>query len=135
MTRERFWQNGEIVGVLKQLKDETSADLTALEKKGLDRKTNHQDLTKAKTEETFVLTIATVGALKLEQSAKEVAQPRPTRPPPWRDKCNRGSEYGVVCTLVLGARGCKPRRGEEIRPLYAYCTQYQKHYANDADEL
>ena len=56
MTRERFLQSGEIVGVLKRLKDETSADLPALEKKGLDRKTNHQDLTKAKTEEICVLT-------------------------------------------------------------------------------
>jgi len=41
----------------------------------------------------------------------------------------------VACTLVLGARGYKSRRSEEIRPLYAYCTHYQKHYANDADEL
>ena len=24
---------------------------------------------------------------------------------------------------------------EEFPPLYAYCTQYQKHYANDAEEL
>ena len=112
-----------------------SADLTAFKKKVLDRKTNQQDLTKAKTEEIFVLTKAikekeTV-ALKLEQSAKEVSQ----RPPPWRVKCNRGNEFGVACTLVLGARGHKPRRGEEIRPLYANRTQYQKHYANDADEL
>ena len=26
-------------------------------------------------------------------------------------------------------------RGEEIPPPYGYCTQYQKHYANDAEEL
>ena len=32
--------------------------LTALEKKGLDRKTNHQDLTKAKIEEICVLSKA-----------------------------------------------------------------------------
>ena len=32
-----------------------SADLTAFKKKGLDRKTNHHDLTKAKTEESFRL--------------------------------------------------------------------------------
>ena len=70
-------------------------------------------------------------ALKLEQSAKEVAQ----RPPPWREKCNRGSEFGLACTLVLGARGYKPRRCDLNPPLYAYCTQYQKQYANDADEL
>ena len=60
------------------MKDETSADLTALEKKGLDRKTNHQDLTKVKTEEICVLTKA-IGvketvALKLEQSAKETVE-------------------------------------------------------------
>jgi len=36
MTRERFLQNGETAGILKQLEDETSVDLTALEKKGLD---------------------------------------------------------------------------------------------------
>ena len=107
--------------------NEISAD-TAFKKKGLDLKTNHQDLTKAKIEEIFVLTTAIeekeTAALKLEQSAKEV-----------RDKCNRGSEFGVACTLVLGARGYKPRSGEEIRPLYGQCTHYQKHYANDADEL
>ena len=42
----------------------------------------------------FVLTKATVGVLKLEESAKEVAQPRPTRPP-WRDKfraCQSGAK-------------------------------------------
>jgi len=49
------------------LKDETSADLTTLEKKGLDRKTNHEGLMKAET------------------------QPRSARPPLWRDKSrNRG---------------------------------------------
>ena len=31
----------KIVGSVKQLKNETSADLSALEKKWLDRKTNH----------------------------------------------------------------------------------------------
>ena len=46
----------EIVVILKQLKDEMSADLTAFKKTGLDRRTNHQDLTEAKTEEIFVLT-------------------------------------------------------------------------------
>ena len=113
-------QNGEIVGSLKQLKGETSADLSALEKKGLDRKTKHQGLMKAETKEIFVLTKAIeekeTSALNLEQSVKEAAQrhqdaesrkqadevvevakaveaqekdeaqPRPTRPPPWRDK-------------------------------------------------
>ena len=33
----------KIVGSMKQLKNETSADFTALEKEGLDRKTNHQE--------------------------------------------------------------------------------------------
>ena len=89
----------EIVVILKQLKDEMSADLTAFKKKGLDRRTNHQHLTKAKTEEIFVLTKSIeekeTSALKLEQSAKEVSQPRPTRPPPWRDKfraCQSGAK-------------------------------------------
>ena len=54
--------------------------MTALEKKRLDRKTNHQDLTKVKTEEIFVLTKATgekeTAALKLEPSAKEVCEVR-----------------------------------------------------------
>ena len=112
---------------------------TALEKKGLGRKTNHQDLMKIETEEIFVLTKATVGALKLEQSAKAVeaqekaeALPRPARPPPWRDKfraCQSGSEVEeertaeteVQCCVLqpcAKARGYKPRRGEEIPPLF-----------------
>ena len=41
-----------IVVILKQLNDEMSTDLTAF-KRGW--KTNHQDLTKAETEEIFVL--------------------------------------------------------------------------------
>ena len=36
-------------------------------------------------------------------------------------------------TVVRGARGHEPRSGE-ISPLDAYCTQYQKQYANDAEE-
>ena len=92
-------------GILKQLKGEMSADLTAF-KKGLDRNTNHHDLTKAETEEIFVLTKAIgekeIVALKLEQSAKEVAQ----RPPPWRDKCNRGREFGVAGTSCLETSSC-----------------------------
>merc|ERR1712136_148962 len=28
------------------------------------------------------------------------AQPRPARPPPWRDKCNGGSEQFVACNSV-----------------------------------
>ena len=46
---------------------ETSANLTALKKKGLDRKTNHQQLMKDKT------------------------HPRPAKPPPWRDKMRQRS--------------------------------------------
>ena len=133
-------QNGEIVGILKRLKDETSADLTALEKKGLDRKTNQQDLTKAKTEEICVLTKA-IGeketvALKVEQSAKEVAQ----RPPPWRDKCNRGSELFVACdseaTSQEGVRNfhlCLCSISIIWNVWEQFKTQYRKHYANDAE--
>ena len=140
MTRERFSKNGEIVVILKQSKDEMSADLTAFKKNGLDRKTNHQDLMKIETEEIFVLTKATVGALKLEQSVKEVAQPRATRPPLWRDtlqsraSCCRTegaarqevekkltAETEVQCCGLhpcTEAQGRNPRRGEEIPPLF-----------------
>jgi len=51
-------QNDETAGMLKQSTDEMSAYLTAPEKKGLDRRTDHQAET----------------------------QPRSARPPPWRDK-------------------------------------------------
>ena len=75
MTIQRFLQNGEIVAVLKRLKYVTSADLTALEKEELDRKTNHQDLTKAKTEDICVVSKSVQEketlALKLEQSVRE----------------------------------------------------------------
>ena len=69
-----------LVTTLKKESVETSADLTALEKKGLDRKTNHQGLMKAET------------------------QPRPAKPLPWR-RCDRGRKFVVACILVLGARG------------------------------
>ena len=85
----------ECVNLFKEFKtaqDETSAELTALEKNWLDQKTNHQGLMKAEM------------------------QPRSARPPPWRDKCNRGREFGVAYTFVIGARGYKPR-SEEIQPL------------------
>ena len=133
-------QIGKIVGILKRLNDEMSTDMSALEEEELDRKTKHQGLMKAETEEIFVLSRAIQEketlALKCEQSAKEAAQrhqdaearkqadevvevakaveaadagqqrveeaaieqsaaeaqeraeaqPRPTRPPLWRDK-------------------------------------------------
>ena len=43
--------------------------------------------------------------------------------------------FVVACTLILGARGHKPVRCAEIPLLDAYFSQYQKHYANDAEEL
>ena len=54
-------QSDEPGSILKQLKDETSADLTALEKV-LDREINHEGFMKVET------------------------QPKSARPPPWRDK-------------------------------------------------
>ena len=42
-------QSGEIVGILKQLMDETSVDLQTLEKEELDQKSSHRTLAKAKT--------------------------------------------------------------------------------------
>ena len=47
--------SGDIVGILKQLMDETSVDLQTLEKEELDQKTNHRTLVKAKTGEISVL--------------------------------------------------------------------------------
>merc|ERR1711916_173628 len=80
MGRERRFlaERDETAGILKQLKGVTSADLFALEKKGLDRETKHQRLMKAETKEVSVLSKAiqekeTVD-LKLEQSANEVAK-------------------------------------------------------------
>ena len=117
-------QSDVTAGILKQLNGEMSAGLTAFKKKGLDRKTNHRGLTKAET--------------------KEVAQ----RPPPWRDKhatidsgrkskrrCDRGESMLWLAASYWEAQGYKPRRSENFRPLYAYCTQYHKHFANDTDEL
>ena len=48
--RGSFQQSDETAGILKQLKDRMSADLTAFLEKGLDRMTNHQDLVKNRDE-------------------------------------------------------------------------------------
>ena len=61
-------QSDDTADILKQSNDETSADLTSLEKKGLDRKTNREGLMKAETLSW------------------------PTRPPPWRDKSRSRGE-------------------------------------------
>ena len=50
-------QRGEIVGILKQLMDETSVNLQTLEKEELDQKTNHRSLVKAKTWETLAVEV------------------------------------------------------------------------------
>ena len=99
-----FSQNDETAGILNQLKDEINANLTVFKKKGLDRKTNHHDLTKIETKDMFVSSKAIQEketlALKLEQSAQETVEvakaveaqekadalPRQARPAPWRDK-------------------------------------------------
>ena len=80
-------QSDETAGILKRLKDETSADSTALEKKGLDRKTNHQELMKTETKETDEVAKAVEGQEKAD------ALPILMRPPPWRDK-QATIEYG-----------------------------------------
>ena len=95
-------QNDETVGILKQLNGETSADLTALEKKGLDQKTDHQAET----------------------------QPRSASPPPWRDKhativyggkskriCDRDESMLWLAASYLEAHGYKPRRVDEFYAL------------------
>jgi len=114
-------QSDEIVGILRQLKDETSADVTALEKKGLDRKTNHQDPMKTETKETVEV------AKAAEAQEKAEALPRLVRPPPWRDKLQNKREGSEVeeertaeteesqcCDLHprAQAQGYKPRRCE-----------------------
>ena len=33
-------------------------------------------------------------------------------------RCDRGRKFDVACILVLGGQGRKPRRGDEIPPLY-----------------
>ena len=50
-------QRGEIVGILKQLMDETTVDMQTLEKEELDQKTNHRSLVKAKTGETLAVEV------------------------------------------------------------------------------
>ena len=121
-----------------------SADLTAFKKKELDRKTNHHDLTKAKTEEIFVLTKA-IGeketvALKLEQECEEAAQrhqdeaqeragaqPRPARPPPWRGQVfSRTTEESQCCVFqhCAKARGYRSRRCDECPPLLKTSHQF-----------
>ena len=64
----------EIFGILKWLKDETSTDLTALEKDELDRKTKHQGLVKA--------------------------EPRPARLPPTREKLQSTGMHERSCATV-----------------------------------
>ena len=107
-------QNDETAGILKQLNGETSADLTALEKKWLDRKTNRQSLMKVET------------------------QPRSARPPPRRDKFrnegefvdanekntdgnkgpdevfDRGESMLWLAPSYFGAQGCNPRSGDKF---------------------
>ena len=76
-------------------------------------------------------------AKAVEAQEKAEARTRPMRPPPWREeldtphdwrRCDRSRKFVVACILVLGARGCKPRRCEEIPPLF-------EHYSHDVEEL
>ena len=70
-------QTGEIVGIVKHLIDEMSADLHTLEKEELDQKTDHRTLVKAKTEEILVLakTIEEKG-IRVESLVVEVEKMR-----------------------------------------------------------
>ena len=81
----------------------------------------------------------------MKAETKEVAQ----RPHSWGYKlgmCQSGAKSEKqsqkrdesmvwLAPSYFGAQGCNPRRGEQIPPLHAYCTQCHKHYANDAEEL
>ena len=104
-------QSDETASLLKQLKDEMSADLTAFQKKGLDRKTNHHDLMKTETKET----VEVAAAVKAQEKAETL--PRPARPPPWRDK-HATIEYGRK-----SKRRCD--RGESILWLAASYLEHE----------
>ena len=69
-------QIGKTVGILKMVEGRNEHVLSALEKKGLDRKTNHQDLMKAEM------------------------QPRPARPSPWREKLQSTGMHERSCATV-----------------------------------
>jgi len=68
-----------------------------VEKKGLDRKTNHQP------------------RRSQGRRSRHLGETR------W----DRGRKFVVACTLVRGVRGHKPRRGDEIPLVYGCCTQYR----------
>ena len=52
-------QSGEVIGILKQLKDEMSEDLAVAHKEEEDRKANHAGLIAARKEEIATLTATT----------------------------------------------------------------------------
>ena len=59
---------GEIVGSARRLKDETTADLSDIEKEELDRKTDRHDLTNDTTDGVYVLTQSVVVKTDHERS-------------------------------------------------------------------
>jgi len=105
-------KSDETANILKQLKNETSADLTALEKKGLDRKTSHQELVKAEMQPRRQ------GHHLGETSSELVSQVRGQK-----TVAHQRRVKVMACILVLGARGFNPRRGEEFPPLFGRIEQ------------
>ena len=142
----RTAQNGEIVGILKlslwiwvltlsctmsvSLQFERNQVLfkefkTALEKKELDRKTNHQDVAKTGTEEICVLTKAIgekeTAALKPEQSARAVeAQEKAEALPPTLER-----------QVSSGSVRCEVRKAvaQQRRVNVVACPSYLEHKA------
>ena len=88
-----------------------------LKQKGLDRKTNLQDLMKIETEEIFVLTEAKVGGTKNWRKQSKLLSIRRSGSTRSRKETNGGNRGSM---LWLGG-------GEETPPLFGPQQQYQKH--------
>jgi len=111
-----------------QWKDGTSADSTALEKKGLDRKTNHKDLTKIEAEEIFVLSKShgwrfETGGGKYEGGGTAKANETTSLEgqacddqirSQVKEKMRQRRVNGMARSLVLGVQGYDPRRSDEF---------------------
>ena len=108
-------QNDETAGILKQWIEETSADSTALKRKRLDRKTNHQGLMKAETRyqgrqdhhlgETSCESRVSLW-MRMRRTQTETKDPM---------RCfDRGESMLWLSPSYLGAQGCKPRRCDDI---------------------
>ena len=102
-------QSDETAGILKQLKFEMSADMTAFKMKGLDRKTNHQGLMKAETEEVAQRLPLLRDKLRIEVSLWMRVRRTLTET---KDPMRSLTEVSQCCGSQ--PQGYKPRKGDEI---------------------